>query len=412
MGQTLTEQIFSHAVGHPVVPGELVVVQPDVVMSHDSLTPGIIDILENEFGKNEVFNPDQLVFVFDHVAPASTVGTADGQNRVRAFAKQQNIRLFDVGRGICHQVLVEEGIAQPGLIVLGADSHSTSYGAVGAFGSGMGSTDVAVIWATGKTWLRVPETLRIQVSGRFRDGVGPKDLALYIGRVLTISGATYQAIEYHGLDWMPLYGRQTLSSMAVELGAKAGIFPPSGEVLDRFKTPEWLFIDPDAHYAQTIEIHLDELEPQIALPHAVDRVVDLSSMVGTPIQQVFLGTCTNGRYEDLRQAADILAGSQVSDQVRLIVTPASKTDLQRAMADDTINILVQAGAVLTTPGCGVCMGRHQGTLGKNDVCLSTGNRNFRGRMGDPSSSIYLVSPAVAAASAITGVVTDPRYLER
>ncbi len=411
MGQTLSEKIFSHAVGRPVHPGELVVVRPDVVMSHDSLTPSIIDILHDEFGKQDVFDPQQLVFSFDHVAPAATVGTADGQNKVRNFAREQGIRLFEVGYGICHQVLVEEGIAQPGFIVLGADSHSTSYGAVGAFGSGMGSTDVAVIWATGKTWLRVPETMRVVVNGRFRPGVGPKDLALKIGREISISGATYQAIEYHGLEWLPLNGRQTLCSMAVELGAKAGIVPPSGEVLDRYPVPDWLFVDEDAHYVRTVEIDLDQLEPQIALPHAVDHVLDLSETEALEIQEVFLGTCTNGRYEDLREAAQVLRGRQVSPGVRLIVTPASRREMLRAMEDDTLNTLITAGAVLTTPGCGACMGRHHGTLGKNDVCLSTGNRNFRGRMGDPSSRIFLVSPAVAAASAITGRITDPRTLE-
>lgn len=410
MGQTLTEKIFSNALGRVVQAGEIVVVQPDVVMSHDSLTPGIIDILQQDFGRNTVQNPNQLVFSFDHVAPASTVGTAENQNKVRAFAQRNNIRLFEVGRGICHQVLVEEGIAQPGFIVLGADSHSTSYGAVGAFGSGMGSTDVAAIWATGKTWLRVPETLRILVRGKFQPGVGPKDLALRIGRDLSISGATYQTIEYHGLDWLPLYGRQTLCSMAVELGAKAGIVPPSGEVGRRFTVPDWLFVDPDALYFRTLEIDLEALEPQIAIPHAVDHVVDISTVAGKKFDQIFLGTCTNGRYEDLHEAALVVKGHQISDQVRFIITPASSHELLRAMADDTLSTLIAAGAVLSTPGCGACMGRHQGTLGKNDVCLSTGNRNFKGRMGDPTSQIYLVSPAVAAASAIRGVITDPRLI--
>jgi len=410
MGQTLTEKIFSNSLGRVVQAGEIVVVQPDVVMSHDSLTPGIIDILQQDFGRNSVQIPNQLVFSFDHVAPASTVGTAENQNKVRAFAQRNNIRLFEVGRGICHQVLVEEGIAQPGFIVLGADSHSTSYGAVGAFGSGMGSTDVAAIWATGKTWLRVPETLRILVRGRFQSGVGPKDLALKIGRELSISGATYQTIEYHGLDWLPLYGSQTLCSMAVELGAKAGIVPPSGEIRRRFTVPEWLFVDPDASYFRTLEIDLETLEPQIAIPHAVDHVVDISVVAGKKFDQIFLGTCTNGRYEDLREAALIIKGHQISDQVRFIITPASSHELLRAMADDTLSTLIAAGAVLSTPGCGACMGRHQGTLGKKDVCLSTGNRNFKGRMGDPASQIYLVSPAVAAASAIRGVITDPRCI--
>lgn len=410
MGQTLAEQIFSHAAGRTVTPGEIVVIRPDVVMSHDSLTPGIIRILQDQFGQTKVYDPDQLVFVIDHVSPASTIGTAEAQHIIRTFARQNHIRLFDVGRGICHQVLVEEKIARPGTIILGADSHSTSYGSVAAFGTGMGSTDVAVVWATGKIWLRVPETLRILVHGRFKPGVTAKDLALKIGRQISISGATYLAIEYHGLDWLHLPGRQTLASMAVELGAKAGLVPPSGEVLDRYEVPDWLYVDPLAQYSRTVEFDLAELEPQIALPHAVDQVVDLSELIGTGISQVFLGTCTNGRYEDFKEAAEILRGRKVSDNVRMILTPASQQELLRAMADDTITTLINAGAVLTPPGCGTCMGRHQGTLGQNDVCLSTGNRNFRGRMGHPDSQIYLVTPAVAAASAISGSIADPRFL--
>lgn len=410
MGQTLSEQILSHAAGRPVKAGELVVVAPDVVMSHDSLTPSIIKIMQDELGAPRVKNPDQLVIVLDHVAPASTVGTANSQNLVRRFAAEQGIRLFDVGRGICHQVLVEEKIAAPGKVVLGSDSHSTGYGSVGAFGSGMGSTDVALIWATGRTWLRVPETIRIDVTGSFRPGIDAKDLALKICQVLTISGANYAAVEYHGLDWLPLPGRQTIASMAVEVGAKVGIFPPSGAVTERFDVPDWLFVDPEASYVRRVAIDLAELEPQVSKPHAVDQVVDLSQVAGTPISVVFMGTCTNGRYEDMRQAADILQGKHVSSQVRFLVTPASKQELARAAADGTLLTLVEAGAILSTPGCGPCMGRHQGTLGDEDVCLSTGNRNFKGRMGAPTSQIYLASPAVAAASALTGVITDPRDL--
>lgn len=410
MGQTLSEQILSQAAGRPVRPGELVVVEPDVVMSHDSLTPSIIKIMQNELDTPRVKNPDQLVMVLDHVAPASTVGVANAQNQSRRFAQEQGIRLFDVGRGICHQVLVEERIAGPGKIVLGSDSHSTGYGAVGAFGSGMGSTDVALIWATGRTWLRVPETVRVQIDGQFGPGVDAKDLALKVCQTLTISGATYAAVEYHGLDWLPLPGRQTLASMAVEVGAKAGIVPPSGEVADLFTVPEWLHVDPQAAYSQTVRIDLDGLEPQIAIPHAVDQVVDLSAVAGKKVSVVFMGTCTNGRYEDMRQAADILRGRRISDQVRFLVTPASSQELARAAADGTLLTLIESGATLNTPGCGPCMGRHQGTLGDEDICLSTGNRNFKGRMGAPTSQIYLASPGVAAATALTGVITDPRNL--
>jgi len=410
MSQTLSEQILSHAAGRVVRPGELVVVEPDVVMSHDSLTPSIIRIMQEELGTANVKNPAQLVMTLDHVAPASTVGTANSQNQVRKFAQEQGVRLFDVGRGICHQVLVEEKIAAPGKIVLGSDSHSTSYGSVGAFGSGMGATDIALIWATGRTWLRVPETIRVQVRGRFRHGVDAKDLALKICQVLTIAGANYAAVEYHGLEWLDLPGRQTLASMAVELGAKVGIIPPSGAVAEQFEVPGWLFVDPHAQYARTVEIDLDALEPQIAVPHEVDQVVDLSSVAGTKVSVVFMGTCTNGRYEDLRQAAEVLRGRRVNSHIRFLVTPASSRELARAAEDGTLLALVEAGAILTTPGCGPCMGRHQGTLGDEDVCLSTGNRNFKGRMGAPTSKIYLASPAVAAATAITGVITDPRNL--
>ena len=410
MSQTLTEQILSRAAGRPVRPGELVIVAPDVAMGHDSLSPGIIRIMKEQLQVENVHNPDQIVLVMDHVAPAATVGTANSQNEIRRFAREQGIRLFDVGRGICHQVLVEEQIAQPGRIVVGSDSHSTSYGAVGAFGTGMGSTDIALVWATGKTWLRVPETIRVQVNGRFRAGVDAKDLALKLCREMGIAGATYAAIEYHGLDWLPLNGRQTLASMAIELGAKAGIVPPTGVVAKRFDVPHWLFVDPDATYAHTVTIELDELEPQVAIPHAVDNVVDLSRVVDTTVDVVFLGTCTNGRYEDMQAAAQILHGRRIADNVRLLVTPASSQELQRAMGDGTMATLISAGATLTTPGCGTCMGRHQGTLGENDVCLSTGNRNFRGRMGAPSSQIYLASPAVAAATAVAGRIADPRTI--
>jgi methanogen homoaconitase large subunit len=410
MGQTLAEKILSHKAGRAVQPGDLVVVEPDIAMGHDSLSPGIIQIMRQQLGAERVHNPEQVVLVMDHVAPASTVGTANSQNLIREFARDQGIRLFEVGRGICHQVLVEEQIARPGRLVLGSDSHSTSYGAVGAFGAGMGSTDIALIWATGKTWLRVPETHRVQIRGRFRPGVDAKDLALKLCREMSIAGATYQAIEYHGLEWLPLPGRQTLASMAIELGAKAGIFPPLGVDLANFEVPSWLTIDPDAHYQQTTQIDLDSLEPQVAIPHLVDDVVDLSVVAGAHVDMVFLGTCTNGRYEDMRAAADVLRGRRLANGTRLVVAPASSRELRRAAEDGTLATLLDAGATLATPGCGPCMGRHQGTLGDGDVCLSTGNRNFRGRMGAPSAQIYLASPAVAAATAVAGYIADPRDL--
>ncbi|MEA4907201.1 MAG: 3-isopropylmalate dehydratase large subunit [Chloroflexi bacterium] len=410
MGQTLSEQILSHAAGRPVAAGDFVVVEPDVVMSHDSLTPGIIRIMQQDLGAPNVKNPAQLVNVIDHVSPPSTVGTADSQNVVRRFAREQGIRLFDVGRGICHQVLVEEGIAGPGKIVLGSDSHSTSYGSVGAFGAGMGSTDVALIWATGRTWLRVPKTLRVEVQGRFGPWVDAKDLALRLCREIGIDGASYMSVEYHGLEWLPLPGRQTLASMAIEMGAKAGILPPLGLDESLYPVPGWLYVDPEATYTRTLRVDAATLEPQVSVPHAVDSVVDLSGVAGTAVDVVFLGTCTNGRYEDMRAAASLLRGRQVAPGVRMVVTPASSRELARAAADDTLSTLIAAGAVLTSPGCGMCMGRHQGTLGAGDVCLSTGNRNFKGRMGSPEARIYLASASVAAATAVRGCISGPADL--
>lgn len=405
MSQTLSEQILSRKAGRAVAPGELVVVEPDLAMGHDSLSPAIIEVMQKELGFARVANPEKVVIVLDHVAPASTPGVADNQNLVRAFAREQGIRLFDVGRGICHQVLVEERLAQPGRLIFGSDSHSCGYGAVGAFGSGMGTTDIALIWATGRTWLRVPETLRVLVHGRFRPGVYAKDLALWLCRQLRIAGATYEAIEYHGLDWLSLEGRQTLASMAVEVGAKAGIVAPTGLV--GFQIPDWLRVEPGAHYRATLEVDLDQLQPQVSRPHAVDAVTDLAEVAGTRVSTVFLGTCTNGRAEDMRAAARVLAGRTVHPDVRLLITPASREELRAVIADGTMETLLGAGAVLTTPGCGACMGRHQGALGEADVCLSTGNRNFRGRMGSPNAQIYLASPAVAAATAITGRIAAP-----
>lgn len=409
MGQTISEQILSHKAGQNVKPGEFVVIEPDVVMSHDSLTPSIIKILKEELAASIKY-PERLVFVFDHVSPASTVGTADLQNLVRRFAREQNIRLFDVGRGICHQVLVEEAIAFPGAVAVGADSHSTSYGAVGAFGTGMGSTDVALIWATGKTWLRVPETIRVNFNGQLPAHVDVKDMALKIGRILSISGANYMAMEYHGIDWMPLPGRQTLASMAVEMGAKVGIIPPTGNLPEHLQKPDWLYIDSNAHYRQVVNVELEDLCPQVSIPHSVDHVTDIQDVTGTHVDVVFLGTCTNGRHEDLAEAASLLKGKRIAPGIRMIVTPASSREMSKAASDGTLSTLIEAGALITSPGCGMCMGRHNGTLGDGDVCLSTANRNFKGRMGAPTSQIYLASPGVAAATALRGVISDPREL--
>ncbi len=305
-------------------------------------------------------------------------------------------------------MLVEERLARPGMLIVGSDSHSTAYGAVGAFGTGMGSTDIALALATGQTWLRVPETIRVLGQGRFRPGVRAKDVALLIARELRADGATYQTIEYHGFDALELADRMTLTTMAIEVGGKAGIVPPTGAAAADRDAPAWLRVEPDARYSRTLTIDLDLLEPQIAAPSTVDNVIDLRDVGRINVDVVYLGTCTNGRYDDMAAAARILRGRHVHPNVRMMVVPASSEALQQAVADGTLTTLLQAGATIGVPGCGACIGRHMGVLAPGEVCLFTGNRNFRGRMGSPDAQIYLGSPEVAAATALTGYIADPR----
>jgi methanogen homoaconitase large subunit len=409
MGLTLSEQIISHAAGREVHAGDLVVVPVDCAMGVDSITPSIIDVMRNELGVERVFDPDKIAIIIDHVAPAVNIATANAQAKVRRFAMEQGIRHFyDVGRGVCHQVMIEEGLAGPGQIVIGSDSHSTSYGAVGAFGCGMGATDIALAWATGHTWLKVPETICIRARGDFSAGVTAKDLTLWVEQALGADGATYRAVEYHGVDMLSLASRQTLACMTTELGAKAGIIPPSGEVAERFRVPEWLKVDPGARYERVVEVDLNSLVPLVAVSPRVDDVRPAAELGHVRVDQVFIGTCTNGRLEDLRIAARILRGRRVAPGVRMLVVPASSQVLMDAMADGTLAVLLEAGATIGTPGCGPCIGRHMGVLGDGEVAISTANRNFRGRMGSPNAEIYLGSPATAAASAVTGRITDPR----
>lgn len=409
MSQTLAEQILSQTAGRPVRAGEVITTPVDLAMVHDSIAPSVIRVLHEELGAERVWDPERIAVAIDHVAPAATVQTAEQQNRVRAWVRAQGIRhFFEQGRGIAHQVLVEEGLAQPGMLIVGSDSHSTAYGAVAAFGTGMGTTDMALALATGRTWLRVPETIRVTAHGRLGFGVSAKDVALKLARELRADGATYQAIEYHGFDDFSIGERMTLTTMAIEVGAKAGIVAPTGAAMAERPVPAWLRVQPDARYSRSLTLDLTRLEPQIAVPHQVDNVVDLAELGRVEVSVVYLGTCTNGRYEDLAAAARLLRGRRVHPRVRMLVVPASRDALQQAIADGTLATLLEAGAALGTPGCGACIGRHMGVLGPGDVCLFTGNRNFRGRMGSPEARIYLASPEVAAATAITGYITDPR----
>lgn len=411
MGQTLSEKIISHAAGYRVHAGELAVVEVDRAMTVDSIAPEVIDVLQDQLGVMTLPYPERLAIFVDHVAPASNLATAQAQIRARRFAAAQRIEAFyDAGRGICHQLMVEEHLVRPGTVAIGSDSHSTTYGAIAAFGTGMGTTDIALAFATGRTWLRVPETVRVDLVGQLPPLVDAKDLVLHLLDRVKADGFTYRAVEFHGAADLSLASRMTLCSMTTEMGAKAGLVSPDACTRSYAEVPDWLYADDDASYCDRLEVDLGSLVPFVACPPQVDNVRPAESLSDVHVDQVFLGTCTNGRLQDLRAAAEILRGRMIAQGVRMIVIPASHRTLQAATADGTLATLLAAGATIGPPGCGPCIGRHLGVLGSGEVCLSTGNRNFPGRMGAPDAQIYLASPQVAAATAVRGVVTDPREL--
>jgi methanogen homoaconitase large subunit len=413
MGMTLAEKILSDRVGRAVQAGELVVVEVDQVMVVDSIAGSFFKRLE-QLGAAPRF-PEKVAIVIDHVAPAANVEVARAQKEIREWGRAHGCRVFDVGRGICHQVLVEERLALPGGIVLGSDSHSTTYGGIGCFGTGMGATDIALAAASGRTWLKVPATVKVTFKGQLNPSVSAKDAALEMVRVLTADGATYMSIEMHlaeGAEYLSQSQRLTLANLTVEAGAKCGLVVPSGEILKMYDVPGWLYPDPDAVYAKQVEIDLVTLTPRVSVPFYVDNVEEVSAVAGKRVDQVFVGTCTNGRLDDLHQVAAVLQGRKVATGVRMLVIPASSQVLEEAAADGTLLTLLQAGATLGTPGCGPCMGRHQGVLAPGEVCVSTSNRNFKGRMGAADAEIYLASPRVAAATAVAGYITTPEELSR
>ena len=405
-GLTLAERILSVKSGQRVQAGDLAVVTVDQAMVVDSIAPDVMRIIEEDLG-GEIRNPSAVSFVIDHVSPASNVEVAKAQKAAREYARERGLKLFDVGRGICHQVLMEEGLARPGWIVLGSDSHSTTYGAVCAFGTGMGATDIALAAASGKTWLKVPETVRVNLVGERPAGVSAKDVALEIIRTITADGATYASLEYHGAESFTKSERMTIANLAVEAGAKVGLVPPSGAVLDEYDVPDWLIVDEDAEYSRVVEVDVSGLRPVVSAPFEVDNVFPVEDYVGTPVDQVFVGTCTNGRLDDLRVVADIVRGKRVAETTRFLIIPASSQVLEDAVADGTFATLLAAGAMFGTPGCGPCMGRHMGVLAPGEVCVATSNRNFIGRMGSPDAKIFLASPATAAATALAGVISLP-----
>ena len=418
MGQTFAEKVLAHHSGNPQVkPGDIVEITPQVALSHDN-TAAIVGIFQRMGGK-KVFNPQMHAIFLDHAAPAPTTKHAENHRIIRDFVREQEIpHFFDVGRGICHQVLVEEGLALPGEIVLGSDSHTPHAGVMGAFGAGIGRSEMASIWAVGKLWLRVPESLKILVTGKMPDWVSSKDLALKIIGDLGADGALYLSVEWHGnaITNMSLSERATLTNMAAEMGAKNSYIPPDGKTLaylsDRARHDfEPMLPDPDAAYLQVLEIDAGSLEPMIACPHTVDNVKPLSEIAGTKVDQAFLGTCTNGRLEDLASAAEILRGRKLSPGTRMIVIPASSEIFQEALRKGYVEAFLNAGALLESPGCGPCMGNHLGVPAPGEITISTANRNFQGRMGTKESEIYLASPAVTAASAVAGKITHPNSLD-
>lgn len=417
MSQTFAEKILAKKTSlAKTEPGQIVEVTPDVALSHDNTAP-IYGIFQ-EMGGEKVFNSDMHAIILDHAAPAPSTKHAENHRVIREFVKEQGIKnFFDVGRGICHQVLVEEGLVLPGDVVLGSDSHTPHAGVMGAFGAGIGRSEMASIWALGKLWLRVPESLKITVNGRLNLGVTAKDLALYIIGELGNDGGLSMSVEWHGeaIQALSLSSRAVLPNMMAEMGAKNSYIPPDQVVFDylegRAKRPyEPVYPDLDAGYARVVEYDAGTLEPMVAAPHRVDNVRPLSEFAGTRIDQAFLGTCTNGRLEDLAAAAEVMKGHKVARDTRMIVIPASSDVYLEALKAGYIQTFIEAGAIVESPGCGPCMGNHMGVPAIGDVSISSANRNFQGRMGTRESEIYLASPEVVAASAVAGEIAHPNNL--
>ncbi len=415
MGMTLTEKILAKKAGKKEVqPGEIVTVEPTWVMSHDNTAAILLKFKKT--GVERVWDPKKIVIILDHTVPPPTAEYANNHKSIRNFVMEQGIEHFwDINTGICHQVLGEKGYDLPSSVIVGADSHTTTAGAFGAFAAGIGRSEVAAIWATGKIWFRVPESYEIIVNGEMPKGVFAKDLALHIVGDVTASGAVYKAVEFKGetIKNMSIASRMVLTNMSAEMGAKNGIIE-ADEKVEKFlngraKGPyEVMHPDEDAEYEKKCEYDASDLVPKVAFPHTVDNVYDIDKAAGIEINQVFLGTCTNGRVEDLEIAARILKGKRVSRNLRMLVFPASWEVWREADEKGILRTLADAGALVMNPGCGPCLGAHEGVLADGERCLSTANRNFKGRMGNPNAEIYLASPATAAATALKGYIADPR----
>ncbi|MBD3204447.1 homoaconitate hydratase family protein [Candidatus Woesearchaeota archaeon] len=404
---TIVEEIFSKKLKRKVKAGDVVIAPVDYVMSHDTTTPLAIEAWKKI--KKPIFNKKKIVIVFDHYYPSPEIKSAKTHKKIRTFIKKHNINNFFT-QGVSHQIMIEKGFAVPGDIVIGGDSHTCTYGALGCFSTGMGSTDIGCTWATGKSWFKIPETININVSGKLKKGVYAKDLILMIIKLLGADGATYKSIEFSGntIENMEIHERLTLSNMAIEAGAKCGLIRTDKKTKKYLKKKIAEIFPRNPEYEKIINIDAGKIEPQIAYPDRVDNVCDIQEIENKKLDQVFIGTCTNGRYKDLEIAAEILENKKV--KCRTIIVPASNNILKKAIDSGLIDTFINAGAVVCNPGCGPCVGRHQGILAKDETALTTMNRNFRGRMGSPDSGIFLASPATAAASAVCGKITDPRRL--
>jgi 3-isopropylmalate/(R)-2-methylmalate dehydratase large subunit len=426
MGMTVAEKILARASGLPrAAAGDVVEPRVDLAMSHENAALVINQFLEIYRGlprEARVWDPARVAIVFDHRVPAESSKTATNQKRVREFVARHAIHRFHDIRGdrggICHQILPESGYVRPGDVVVGTDSHTTTHGALGAFAFGIGATEMASVWALGTVLnVEVPATIKVAVTGRFRPMVGPKDLILHLIGRLTAEGANYRALEFHGetIGAMSTSGRLVICNMSVEAGATAGIVPADGETI-RYLRDEASVTEPimpvapdeDAGYEQVVTIDVTDLEPQIACPHTVDNVRPIAEVAGRRIDQVVIGSCTNGRLDDLEIAADVLRHRKVAPHTRMLIFPASTKIYREAVERGYVTTFMDAGAVVMNSGCGPCLGVHEGALGDGEVALSTTNRNFKGRMGNPTAEVYLCSPAVAAASAVAGVIADPR----
>jgi 3-isopropylmalate/(R)-2-methylmalate dehydratase large subunit len=426
MGMTYVQKVIAKACGRPsVAVGDVVEPEVHLAMSHEN---GALVINQfNEIYKDlgleaKVWNPDRIAIIFDHRVPAESSKTATNQKKIRDFVAKQSISKFHDIRGdeggICHQILPEYGYVRPGQVLVGTDSHTTSHGALGAFAFGIGATEMASVWALGNIInVEVPATIKVNVSGKFAPFVGPKDLILHLIGKLTAEGANFKVLEFHGetIKKMSTSGRLVICNMSVEAGATSAMVPPDEETLNYLKTVagvkdqiEIFGPDSDAEYDQIVDIDVSKLGPQIACPHTVDNVKPIEEVIGKKIQQIVIGSCTNGRLDDLEAAAAILKGKKVARGTRMLIFPASWRIYRDALQKGLIGAFAEAGAVVCNPGCGPCLGIHQGALGDQETALATTNRNFKGRMGNPNAEVFLCSPEVAAASAITGMITDPR----